>query len=98
MNPAKHNNSFEWNRPNPSKWSFPTSQNSTLPSKSFMNPISYNIKPNNVSTWKPAVNSPNNMLNGFSNKKVKLDPVEDMDWSYYEPSYYERNKFSFKPF
>lgn len=98
MNPAKPNNNFEWSRPNPFKWLIPTSQNSTLPLKPTMNSISYNINPNNVSTWKPTVHSPNNTLNGFNNQKVKLDPIEPMDCSDYDPSYYERNNISFKPF
>lgn len=95
MNPAKYNNNFEWSRSNPNKWSFPTSQNFTSPLKPTLNSINYNTNPNNVSTWKPTVNSPNNTFNPFNNEKVKLDPVEDMDYSYYEPSYYQKEQHFF---
>lgn len=105
MNYSKQNN-FAWNAQKPVDWYFPTFQNNTnmnfnsnLTLKPTMDPIKYNtnsIIPN-VSTWKPITNSPNNTLTIDTNQ-TNLDPIEDMDWSYYEPSYYQRNCMSYKNF
>lgn len=93
MNHAKQNN-FVWNAQKPINWYFPASQNNAnmnLNPKPTMDSIKYNTNSPNVSTWKPITNPSNNTLNTIH--QTNLDPIEDMDWSYYEPSYYERNSY-----
>lgn len=112
MNGARQN-SFVWNdNQKPINWSFPTSQNnanmhfnsnSTL--KPTMNPIQYDTNstnphdlPHDLSTLKR--NPPNYAFNfnTMHTNKTNLDPVEDMDWSYYEPSYYKNKNISLTQF
>lgn len=84
-------NNLVWNVQKPINWSFPTSQNNTnrnFNSYFSSNPIKYNTNsPNNVSALKPFTNP--QYCNTTS--KTNLDPVEDMDWSYYDPSWYANN-------
>lgn len=91
MNQTKQNN-FVWNAQKPINWSFPTTQNQAnvnFNSNPSMNPIKTNTNSaiSTSNTWKPIT-----MTNTLkTTNQTNLDPVEDMDWSYYEPSYYQRN-------
>lgn len=98
MNQTKQNN-FVWNAQKPINWSFPTTQNqANVNFNSNSSPIKANTNSaiSTSSTWKPITMT--NTLNRNQTNQTNLDPVEDMDWSYYEPSYYERNYKSYMHF
>lgn len=102
MNQSKPNN-FVSNVQKPINWYFPTSQN--YANTNFNSNSSLNLEKCNTNsviptsfTWKPIKTPPYSTLNTNQINQTNLDPVEDMDWSYYEPSYYRRNYKSFMQF